>query len=241
MIRKPDLLLAVWTRPHWPCCCTVWRSEGSRQARWRWCPSAECVCSASGRVRPEQPAEASGCWVAARRQGGSSVCELSSCWRSYTPAQRSSCQTGALKPPFSSTGWSVRADLVTVLAEVVPVGFNNWQRELRHVIDAHLWVTLGQMINLRAGRMKSETSGVSGPTCLRASGCSPASLGGGNPSCKLCIWTWSSRSRSWEPSVCGFWSAGSDPPSWPLGQDCACVACAPAAYLSSTSYRKNKN
>lgn len=45
------------------------------------------------------------------------------------------------------TGW--KTNLVTVLAEVVPVGFDNWQRELRHIINTHLWMTLGQMIDLK--------------------------------------------------------------------------------------------
>lgn len=49
------------------------------------------------------------------------------------------------------TGWG-KTDLVTVLAEVVPVGLDNWQRELRHVINTHLWVALGQMIDLEPGK-----------------------------------------------------------------------------------------
>ena len=40
------------------------------------------------------------------------------------------------------------SDLVTVLAEVVPVGLNDGQCEFRHLLNPHLWVTFGQVVNL---------------------------------------------------------------------------------------------
>lgn len=70
-----------------PCCCTAWRSAGSRPAPWRWCRSAGCACSAWGPALRERRGAASGCWGATRLQGGSSGCELFFYWHFYTPAE----------------------------------------------------------------------------------------------------------------------------------------------------------
>lgn len=41
-----------------------------------------------------------------------------------------------------------RTDLIAVLTEVIPVRLDDRKRQLRNVVDSHLRVTLGQMIDL---------------------------------------------------------------------------------------------
>lgn len=67
----------------------------------------------------------------------------------------------------------------------------------------------------------------------RAHRYSPTSPSGGNPSCRVGIWTWSSRSQWKLSEAWTFWSGWFDQLSWPPSLGCASSACALAVCLSS--------
>lgn len=53
-----------------------------------------------------------------------------------------------LDHPFISSDQMKNTNLVTILAEVVPVRLDNWQRQLGDIVDTHLWMALRQMVDL---------------------------------------------------------------------------------------------